>query len=103
MFIKCSSAKTMCCARAQIQAPTSRYWNLMSDWRTDDFLSCSEERFFWISWNGGHISVGRGQVVGHHMIIAFQAISGYPIKALSFSTDGSTGEWRFPLANGLLL
>lgn len=84
-------------------ASDSRYWSLKSDWRTNDILSCGEERFFWLSWKDGHIVIGQGQQVGRQVIIAFQAMSTYTVRALSISTQGTKGTWRFPLSNGQLV
>jgi len=65
---------------------------------TPGLLSCETETSLWMSWQGGHIVLGEGDRVGRRVILSYQDLDALPISALSVSTDGNTGLWRFPLA-----
>ena len=62
-------------------------------------LSCDEERFFWLSWHGGHIVLGRGQDHGEDILIGYHDLDGPSVQALSISTLKDAGVWRFTMAN----
>jgi len=70
---------------------------------TSELLSCSEERLLWISWHDGQVAVGRGREMGHDIVMAYEEMNSFRLTALSVTTDGSSGTWRFPIKQGRCL
>ena len=65
---------------------------------TSQLLSCTEERLFWISWHNGQVAVGRGRKMGRNIVMAYEEMNPFRLTALSVTTDGSNGTWRFPVS-----
>ena len=60
-------------------------------------LSCTEMKYFWISWFGGLLEVGQGSEIGKGSLLSWQD-PGTPknIHSLSLATGfGATGKWEF--------
>ena len=63
---------------------------------TSNLVSCSEERIFWLLFDGGHFAIGSGNRLGHRIIISHHDLDPLPVRALSFSTaNGVVGEFRY--------
>lgn len=58
---------------------------------TPDILSCSESRPFWIGWQNGNITVGRGNVTGQESFMSYADPAPYVIAAVSLASgyDGN--------------
>ncbi|KAI0227933.1 hypothetical protein LSAT2_021579 [Lamellibrachia satsuma] len=65
---------------------------------TSQLLSCTEERLFWISWHNGQVAVGGGRKMGRNIVMAYEEMNPFRLTALSVTTDGSNGTWRFPVS-----
>ena len=64
---------------------------------TEQLLSCTEKRVLWISWHNGQVAVGRGDVMGDDIIMAYEEMNPFRLTALSVTTDGSSGTWQFAI------
>lgn len=65
-----------------------------------DVLSCGEERHFWLSWQGGHIAIGRGLRLGQHSLVAYIDLNPITVTAIAFTSINSEAAWRMPLGQG---
>ena len=65
--------------------------------QTPGILSCSEGRWFWVSWRDGLIEVGKGIEPGLDMIMFWQDPSGgHEVQSVGVSTDAETkGVFEF--------
>ncbi|XP_022086577.1 C3 and PZP-like alpha-2-macroglobulin domain-containing protein 8 isoform X2 [Acanthaster planci] len=63
---------------------------------TSDIVSWDEFRAFWISWQGGNIQVGHGEVPSNESVImSWQDDNPMPVQYIGFTTgSGSLGEFR---------
>ena len=70
---------------------------------TPDILSCTETRFFWVSWGGFVISVGKGRDVGYNTLMSLNDISAsaVDVNVVGFSGAIST-EYVLADADGML-
>ncbi|XP_062579319.1 coadhesin-like [Saccostrea cucullata] len=58
-------------------------------------LSCSSYNYFWVSWGGNRIRLGRGTTYGSSTLMDFPD-SSYRVNYLAVSTGwGATGYWEF--------
>ena len=64
---------------------------------TDDILSCDEFRWFWVSWRGEYIEVGRGHVVGTDRFMMLRDEGMLSIHALTIAS-GTEADGRFELS-----
>ncbi|XP_071086461.1 uncharacterized protein [Haliotis cracherodii] len=65
-------------------------------------LSSTEFRDFWISWEGGVISVGTGTTVGAGQFMTWTDPAPYDVNYLAVTTGfGSSGSWQFDSDGGL--
>lgn len=70
---------------------------------TPNYLSCTEQRFFWFTWQYGNIAVGQGQIVGLNRFLSYQPLQMYPVNAVGYSCGwGYNGTWYRPMAAALL-
>ena len=60
---------------------------------TPDIVSADEQRPFWIKWDHGEIVLGRGEVVGEDIILAYYDPSPNPINAVAFNGNRGLVEW----------
>ena len=61
---------------------------------TTDIVNCNETRPFWISWEGGSITLGSGARVGRNTILDYQHDDPYDVTMATLSTGfGSSGIW----------
>ncbi|XP_067668692.1 uncharacterized protein [Haliotis asinina] len=61
-------------------------------------LSATRFRDFWISWDGGVISVGTGTTVGVGRFMSWRDPSPHTVRYIAVSTGWrSTGQWQFGL------
>ncbi|XP_060564733.1 uncharacterized protein LOC132723945 [Ruditapes philippinarum] len=69
------------------------------DTSTGDILSSEEFRFFWISFYGREVRVGKSWLPFNEQILKLDGITGnYNINYLSFGNgEGSIGTWRFDI------
>ena len=70
---------------------------------TKDILSCSQSRWFWLSWpTVGTVYFGEGRYVGENVVMSVNnIIEAYNVKALGISTGwGATGTWQFSADTG---
>ena len=71
---------------------------------TPDIVSCTESRYFWISWADQEIRVGSGAVVLDHEILMWKDSNIYDVKAVTLTTsDGHGGTWKFSLGEGTIM
>ncbi|CAH1783194.1 unnamed protein product [Owenia fusiformis] len=57
---------------------------------------CDSTTSFWISWAGGNIEVGRGQVYGTDRFLHWRDQSPHPVNALQFTSGfGGSGTWTY--------
>jgi len=72
------------------------------DVETVDILSCDEYRYFWISWIGGWLVVGRGQIVGSSRFVEWMELERTSIGAVAVSSGfTSDGHWLIGSYPGL--
>ncbi|XP_046325976.2 uncharacterized protein LOC124110679 [Haliotis rufescens] len=65
-------------------------------------LSSTEFRDFWISWEGGVISVGTGTTVGAGQFMTWTDPAPYDVNYLAVTTGfGSSGSWQFDSDGGM--
>ena len=63
---------------------------------TIGLVSASEFRWFWVSWAGGKIAVGQGQIVGQSVFMSYVDPTATPVNNIAFATGwGATGQWVF--------
>ena len=68
---------------------------------TIDILSCTETRYFWISWYYGMIRVGKGSIVGDDQFLTWDGPGMVRARALSFTNAaGWSGTWHIALGSG---
>ena len=68
-----------------------------------NILHCDEYRWFWASWTGGHIKLGRGTVIDSDLVIDYIHDNPYAVSAVSIANGyGYSGMWRFLKDTGLL-
>ena len=69
---------------------------------TTDILSCTEARWFWISWGGGReLLVGKGSLIGSHVILAWSEADASWAEAVSFTTSMNTkGLFEMTIGEG---
>jgi len=68
---------------------------------TPNFLHCTEQRWFWFTWQYGAIEVGQGQIVGVDRFLDFQPMQMYPVNAIGYSSGwGYNGTWYIPISSG---
>lgn len=58
---------------------------------TPDVLSCTVARPFWIGWDRGNITVGRGYVIGGEVFLFYEDPSPYLVTSVSL-TSGYNGD-----------
>jgi len=69
---------------------------------TPGILSCTEQRYFWVTWQYGAISVGRGEIIGLDEIMDYQPMELYPVTAVAYSTGYDyNGTWYIKASYGL--
>ena len=60
-----------------------------------EFLNCNQMQDFWVTWQKGNITVGRGNTINVRAFLTYQdADSPYTVSCASFATSGNNGEWR---------
>ena len=63
---------------------------------TQDILSCSEMRPFWIRWVSGSIELGTGDDVGSAILFAWRDMSAYEINSISLASKHTeNAHWEF--------
>ena len=62
---------------------------------TPDITHCEETRYFWVSWEGGAIEVGRGLVVGDRIFMRWVDPDPYAITAIGISGWNKENSWEF--------
>ncbi len=67
-----------------------------------DLLSPDEKCWYWVSWIGGMIAMGTGNVVGVQRVIQFQSRVPFPVHFIAFRTMNVEGEWEFNQIEGNL-
>src|ERR1043165_4341920 len=61
---------------------------------TPQILSCTERRYFWVTWQKGAIEVGRGEIIGRDKFMDYQPLQMYPVNAIGYSTGYDyNGTW----------
>ena len=71
------------------------------DISTPGILSCTEDKYFWISWQKGLIQVGMGLSYGEALILQWQDPMPKNLQFVQVSTSlASTGLWTFPHTTG---
>ena len=71
---------------------------------TPDILSCTEQRWFWVTWQYGAIEVGRGEVLGDNKFMDYQPLQMYPVNAIGYSTGYDyNGTWFIKAAGRMFL
>ncbi|CAH1788306.1 unnamed protein product [Owenia fusiformis] len=57
-------------------------------------LSCDEMRPFWVSWAGGNIEVGTGNVYGYGTFMSWKDPEPHAVNAINVMTGwGAEGDW----------
>ena len=69
---------------------------------TPNILSCNESRAFWLSWAGGNIEMGTGDVPGGSVsILSWQDSTPRPVNAISVTSGwGAAATWQLELQPG---
>ena len=62
---------------------------------TPGILNCDESMPFWTSWDGGHIKVGRGVVVGQDIFMELLESSSFTIHDVSLTSKVEEAYWFF--------
>lgn len=58
-------------------------------------ISCSSYTYFWTSWSGGTVRVGKGTSVGSSQIMSWHDSSPHSVDYAAVSTGwGATGRWE---------
>ena len=71
---------------------------------TPNILSCTETRYFWVSWQTGRIQVGKGLRIGDNMFLNWLPTETHDIKSVTpfFGDDAGTNpEFHFRNVEGL--
>ena len=67
---------------------------------TPDLMHCNETRYFWTSWEGGVIEVGRGLVVGDRMFMRWVDPDPHNVTAVGISGWNKENRWEFSHTQG---
>ena len=68
---------------------------------TDDILSCSEPRWFWISWTGGELHFGKGTIVEEDVVISWKEANIGWVEGVGITTArNNKGIWDFAAIPG---
>ena len=51
-------------------------------------------RDFWLKYDSGAFTVGRGTDVGHNTILSWTDPSPMTFNSIGFGTESAAGEWR---------
>jgi len=72
-------------------------WPIYSDVSTPNILSCSETRYFWVTWHNSLVAVGRGEVLQQDILRDARPVLSNDINeitAVGYSTGwGYNGTW----------
>jgi hypothetical protein len=61
---------------------------------TPGILSKEAFRYFWVSWKGGVIAIGEGNVLGDRQICSWTDVAPHAVTAIKFLTEsGHRGTW----------
>ncbi|XP_013382094.1 uncharacterized protein 5 [Lingula anatina] len=80
------------CIRKKLQG------SCLASAKTPGIVSPRKFKYFWISWEDGHIKVGRGNQRDQHMFMDWKDKEPYDLKSLSVSSWPVVpgAAWRFP-------
>ena len=68
---------------------------------TDNILSCTEPRWFWISWNAGELHFGRGNAVEEDVVISWKEANVGWVEGVGITTAmNNKGVWDFTTVSG---
>jgi len=70
---------------------------------TPGILSCTETRYFWVSYEGGFIEVGQGLDLGQRRILDWKYENPHTVTAIGFSGWDAEDEWEFSHTEGTLV
>ena len=68
-----------------------------------DIISCDEMRPFWVSWDGGIIKVGHGDLIDRNTFLEWPDPEPRGVTYAAYSTYVDTsGEWEVTMLRGRL-
>ena len=70
---------------------------------TPGILSCTETRYFWVSYEGGLIEVGQGLDLGQRRFLHWKYEIPHTVTAIGFSGWDVEDEWEFSHTEGALM
>ena len=70
---------------------------------TPGILSCNETRYFWVSYEGGLIEVGRGLELGQRRFLHWKYENPHAVTAIGFSGWDVEDEWEFSHTEGTMM
>ena len=63
--------------------------------RTPSVLNCGSSVTFWVSWTGGNVRIGKGDVYGQNELVSWQDPVPHAVNSLALSSSDPAGPVEF--------